>query len=66
MKEFEVLIILFKETGKYKTEISYKTQHQRLCDIWDEAQEKLVGFEKGFATVDVPDHPNEHPRLLFI
>jgi hypothetical protein len=70
----KVKLIYFKsDTGKYYAEGSYDTKVDDLYDIWDEVEQmakirKLPGLSEGsygwIISVDVPDHPHNHPKLI--
>ena len=64
----------FREGGKWYSDGSYRTFHTNLWQIWDEVQmmldrRELPGLMKGHdaycITVDVPQHPNRHPHLIY-
>ena len=70
-----VKLTYFKDTGKYYTEGSYSSTLDNLGDIWHEVQNlrsngALPGLTPGYPLfyilIDVPDHRNNHPKLLII
>jgi hypothetical protein len=72
---YEVKLTYFKETGKYYSNGSYTSFKEQLFDIMDEVREKqakgilpgmVEGYRAPFLTIDVPDHPNNHPRLCIL
>lgn len=73
----EVKITYFKLTGKYYTDCTYNSKlpdDTPLFEIWNELREKFKqrkapGLNSGscdefIAYIDVPEHPNNHPRLI--
>ena len=63
----------FKNNGKYYTSGSYDTDLEDLTDIWSEirsmgARQVLPGLHIGHSevivSVDVPNHPHNHPKLI--
>lgn len=69
----KVNLTYFKDTGKYYSEGSYETEKEHLFSIFQEVQQKvqdriLPGLVRGCSEfivgIDVPDHPNNHPRLI--
>lgn len=72
---FKVNLTYFKRTGKYYSDGFYTSDLDSLNDIWMEVNKlvdsgSLPGLvkEKGrsefIVSIDVPDHPNNHPRLI--
>lgn len=72
----KVNLTYFKVSGKYYIGTSYRTEHESLLDIWKEvenmrAEDRLPGLKEGLANeeftilVDVPEHTDNHPHLLF-
>ena len=69
----KVNLTYFAPTGKYKYEGSYDTDKQHIHEIWTEIEflnmeHRLPGIVSGIwngpISVDVPEHPNNHPRLI--
>ena len=70
----KVLLDYFKPSGKWYGEGEFETQPKELYEIWDQVKEMLSrrelpglikGHSKFITSVDVPDHPHRHPRLIF-
>lgn len=68
----KVLLTYFKPTGKYYSEGDYETSKTDLWKIWNEIKEmvlkgQLPGLVEGarefIVSVNVPDHPHNHPHL---
>lgn len=68
-----VELTYFKTNGKYYSSGDYKTKKQHLWEIWEEVREmqkekKLPGLVDGHSefhiTIDVPEHPHNHPHLV--
>lgn len=71
---WRVRLTYFKDTGKFYSEGEYVSEKLALWEIWDEVKEMLkVGKRPGlvdrvndfYVTVDVPEHPHNHPVLIF-
>jgi len=69
----KVNLIYFKQTGKYYSEGDYETEKEHLFEIFDEVRKKLrrrilpgliQGHSNFIVSVDVPDHPHRHPKLI--
>ena len=69
----KVNLIYFKQSGKYYSEGSYETNRKELYEIWYDVSllmqdKELPGLMQGHSnfivSVDVPEHPNNHPRLI--
>lgn len=70
---FEVTLTYFKRSGKYYSEGKYTSQKVSLYEIWEEIRDKLHhgdrpglvdGKNEFYVTVDVPEHPHNHPHLI--
>lgn len=70
---YTVKLTYFKRGGKYYSEGEYETQIEHLFEIFDEVRELLwskqlpglmVGHSDFITLIEVPDHPNDHPRLI--
>lgn len=77
---YKVKLTYYKSMGKYYTDSSYESECVDMYDIWEEVQEKQkagtlpgIGPGTGFTSskrkgciisVEVPNHPHNHPRLL--
>jgi len=70
---YKVKLTYFKEGGKYYSEGEYETQIEPLYEIFDEVREMhrrrqlpglMVGHSDFTTLIEVPDHPNDHPRLI--
>ena len=68
-----VKLTYFRRSGKYYTEGEYNSEKRHMHEIFDEVQLKsemgtLPGLMKGHSDfivlIDVPEHPNNHPRLV--
>jgi len=71
----QVYLTYYKESGKYYSEGVYETEKEHLYEIWEEIyqmrkQGRLPGLIEGahefHISVDVPDHPHNHPRLILL
>jgi hypothetical protein len=68
----QVNLTYFKPNGTYYTSGDYITKLTDLQEIWDEVgiMFKLPGLRPGFTDfiilVEVPEHPDNHPKLLNI
>lgn len=71
----EVKLTYFKDTGKYYSEGEYESVYGIDCflgDVWNEVRRrrsiyKLPNISDGsyfIILVEVPDHPNNHPKLI--
>ena len=69
----EVKLVYYRYGGKFATEGSYETNKEHLFEIHEEVRgmleaRKLPGLIKGHSlylvSVEVPDHPHNHPRLV--
>lgn len=69
----KVSLTYFKETGKYYSEGSYETEKEHLFEIFNEVRQKVQdrilprlvkGCSEFIVSIDVPDHPHNHPRLI--
>lgn len=72
-KQWTVHLIYFKRTGKYYSEGEYISHKRYLFEIWDEVEEMFKqgqrpglvdGANEFYVLVEVPGHPQEHPRLI--
>ena len=70
----KVELTYFKWSGKFYTTGEYETKIVSLFDIWSEVQRmwdkgELPGLTHGtgasITLVEVPEHPHNHPYLLF-
>jgi hypothetical protein len=73
--KYIVKVTYFKRSGKYYTHCEYETEEVSLLSIWSEVirmkeNGTLPGLSSGgvdsefIISVDVPDHPNNHPKLI--
>lgn len=70
----QVNLTYFKRTGKYYTDGSFDIREDAsLSEIWDlvrlmKISGELPGLVKGatefIISIDVPDHPHNHPHLI--
>lgn len=69
----KVNLVYFKQSGKYYSEGSYETNRKELYEIWYDVSllmqdKELPGLTQGHSnfivSVDVPEHPNNHPHLI--
>jgi len=72
---YKVLITYYKETGKCYSGGSYTSTKKHLYQIIDEVKEMIFsgtvpgmveGYRPEYATIDVPDHPNNHPHVFVL
>lgn len=72
---YKVYLDYFKKSGKWYESGEYTSDKEHLFEIWDEVIDKSNTGElpnlKGsgsnyFITVDVPDHPYSHPKLIVV
>ncbi len=66
----KVKLTYFKTSGKMYSSGEYETKEKELFDIWGEVEEMiphpgLIGNWKGPILINVPDHPYDHPRLVW-
>lgn len=70
---YTVKLTYFKPGGKYYAEGTYETQVEPLYEIFDEVRKihkrkelpgLMVGHSDFITLIRVPDHPNDHPRLI--
>lgn len=68
-----VKLTYFRLGGKFACEGEYETDKQLLFEIHGEVQERIeagrlpgliAGLSKYIVSVDVPEHPHNHPRLV--
>ncbi len=65
-----VNLTYFKSTGQYYAAGNYQSEKSSLQDIWDEVRSMskhpgLSGrWNEGPISVEVPEHPHAHPRLI--
>ncbi len=68
-----VKLTYFKPSGKYYSDGEYESNKEDLWEIWNEVEQKresghLPGLIEGHSpfivSVDVPDHPHNHPHLI--
>jgi hypothetical protein len=67
----KVILTYFRESGKYYSEGIYMEDYLPLYKIWEkiENMKKHPGLSmkwRGFISVDVPDHINNHPHLIIM
>lgn len=71
---WRVKLTYFKQTGKYYSEGEYVSKKLHLFEVWGEVKDMLKagrrpglvdGKNEFFVTVDVPEHPHNHPVLIF-
>jgi hypothetical protein len=69
----KVNLTYYRYGGKFSSEGSYETQREHLFEIHEEVQEMLEagclpgirpGHSQYLVSVDVPEHPHNHPRLV--
>lgn len=69
----KVNLVYFKHSGKYYSDAQYFTGEEDLWMIWNEVEEKLIdgklpglvdGAREFIVSVDVPEHPYNHPHLI--
>ena len=69
----KVNLIYFKRTGKFYSEGTYETKETNLGNIWEEVSTMrnnknlpglVVGCSDFIVSIDVPDHPYNHPHLF--
>jgi len=71
---YTVNLTYFKNSGKYYSEGSYESRFEQLWEIFMEVSNmldmsKLPGLAPGHSyfivLIDVPNHPHNHPHLVF-
>jgi NTP pyrophosphatase (non-canonical NTP hydrolase) len=71
---YRVILTYFKKSGKYYSTGEYQSEKKELFEIWQEVRDMagchpgLVNLwnKEGPISVDVPDHPNNHPHLVIL
>ena len=67
---YHVELTYFRKTGKYYSSGTYESNKQHIFQIWDEVEamakhpDLTCRWTDGFILVNVPDHPDDHPRLV--
>lgn len=68
---YEVKLTYFKMGGKYYTEGSYESEKAQIFEIHEEVREMKangtlpgISIDDHIVHVEVPDHPDNHPRLI--
>lgn len=69
----KVYLDYFRSSGKWYSEGEYETEKTVLYEIWEEVAlmenvRRLPGLVEGhgayYVTINVPEHPHNHPHLI--
>lgn len=70
MSKYQVLLTYFKPNGTYYSDSFYFTNHLTMFEIFEEVEKLeshpgLSCLHDGLILIEVPDHPDNHPRIIF-